>query len=184
MNSNDHSITTDLNAVALDVRRRFGALSVMQLNWRAAAGSWSVAQCLEHLILTTDDYLTDFRAIAAGTRRASRWERFSPLSGFFGTVLREHLTKDAKRTKTLTRFVPPREIAGDIVARFVRNQEELLDAIRATSAADWKRTIVTSSFQSIVTYSLGDAYRIMLEHQRRHIRQADRVMATTAFPRA
>jgi hypothetical protein len=117
-------------------------------------------------------------------RQSTRWERFSPLSGFFGRFLREHLTKDAKRTKTLARFVPPSEIAGDIVSRFVRSQEELLDAIRATRTADWDRTIITSSFQPLVTYSLGDGYRIMLEHQRRHIRQADRVMASTAFPRA
>lgn len=178
------SITTDFNAVALDVRRRFGALSAAQLNWRATPGSWSVAQCLEHLILTTDDYIADFHAIATGTRRASRWERFSPLSGFFGTFLREHLTKDANRTKTLVRFVPPSDIAGDIVARFVRSQEELLDAIRATATVDWSRTIITSSFKSFVTYSLGDGYRIMLEHQRRHVRQADRVMANTAFPLA
>jgi hypothetical protein len=55
MNSNALSITADFDAVAHDVRRRFGALSVVQLNWRAAPDSWCVAQCLEHLIRSTID---------------------------------------------------------------------------------------------------------------------------------
>jgi hypothetical protein len=175
-------ILDEFSAIATDVRARFGSLGHAQLNWRVAPGTWSVGQCLEHLVTTSDVYMVDFRAIAAGTRRARAWERLSPLSGPFGRFLIGHMGKDQVRTKTKARFVPPSDISADVVARFVRSQEELAAAITSTASADWDRTILTSYFQPLITYSLADAYRITLEHQRRHIRQAQRVRDHEAFP--
>jgi hypothetical protein len=176
-------ILDEFSALSAEVRTRFGALSLEQLNWRAAAGSWSVGQCLEHLITTTDVYMVDFRAIAAGTRRTSAWERWSPLSGLFGRFLAGEMSKDARKTRTPTRFVPPSDIGLDVVTRFMRSQDELLAAIKSTSSVDWDRTVLTSSFNRVATYSLAAAYRIMIEHQRRHLRQARRVTEDPAFPR-
>jgi hypothetical protein len=170
-------------AVTAEVRSRFGSLTGEQLEWRPPSGGWSVAQCIEHLVLTTDAYLEDLHAIAAGRRRPGLWERISPFSRFFGRFLREQLERDASRTKTSARFVPPSEVGTGIVERFAGSQDRLAAAIRATSGADWDRTIVSSSFSRVVTYSLGDAYGIMLVHQRRHVRQAHRVTEEPGFPR-
>ena len=40
---------------------------------------------------------------------------------------------------------PPSDIAADVVTRFERSQQELVDTIRATTTADWDRTILTSA---------------------------------------
>lgn len=182
MSDDKLAITKEFEAVASEVHARFGKLNAEQLNWRPRADAWSVAQCLQHLIITTDEYATDFRGIADGTRRARLWERISPFSGFFGRFLAGALEKDAQKTKTPARFVPPSDLGGDVVLRFMRSQTELVTLIRGTAKADWRRTILTSSFQPIITYSLADAYRIMVVHQHRHIRQADRVTRTEGFP--
>lgn len=170
-------------AVTTEVRARFGSLTREQLEWRPPSGGWSVAQCLDHLITTTASYLPELGAIASGTRRPSAWERLSPFSRAFGRMLVGFMQQDDKRSATPRRFVPPSAVGGDIVTRFAASQDELAAAIRATASVDWDRTIVTSTFNRIATYPLADAYRIILEHQRRHVRQAQRVTEEPGFPR-
>ena len=182
MNEKVKKIAEQLDEVTAEARAKFGALNREQLNWRPPDGGWSVGQCLEHLIKTSEIYSEDFRAIADGTRATSFWENWSPLSSFFGRFLTSYMDKDEKKVKTTERFVPPSEIEANIVDRFEASQQELISLIDSTSNADWDRTKLTSSFQGFVTYSLADAFRIIAAHQRRHIRQAERVMNDAGFP--
>ena len=41
---------------------------------------------------------------------------------------------------------------------------------------------MASPFVGIVTYSVLDGWRLMVAHERRHVQQARRVMATPGFP--
>ncbi len=182
MNEKVKKIAEQLDEVTAEARAKFGALNREQLNWRPPDGGWSVGQCLEHLIKTSEIYSEDFRSIADGTRATSFWENWSPLSSFFGRFLTSYMDKDEKKVKTTERFVPPSEIEANIVDRFEASQQELISLIDSTSNADWDRTKLTSSFQGFVTYSLADAFRIIAAHQRRHIRQAERVMNDAGFP--
>ena len=182
MNEKVKKIAEQLDEVTAEARAKFGALNREQLNWRPPDGGWSVGQCLEHLIKTSEIYSEDFRSIADGTRATSFWENWSPLSSFFGRFLTSYMDKDEKTVKTTERFVPPSEIEANIVDRFEASQQELISLIDSTSNADWDRTKLTSSFQGFVTYSLADAFRIIAAHQRRHIRQAERVMNDAGFP--
>jgi len=81
------NITTDISKVAADVRISFGNLSPAQLNWKPDDKSWSVAQCLDHLITTHRQYFPLFKKMAAGDAKPTFWEKASPLSGFFGRFL-------------------------------------------------------------------------------------------------
>jgi hypothetical protein len=93
------------------------------------------------------------------------------------------LANDAKKTKAPSKkIVPPSEIAADIVERFVAHHAELNEKIAATANVDWDKTVVTSPFLAIMTYRLSDGYRIVVEHSKRHIRQAKRVMEMEGFP--
>jgi hypothetical protein len=176
-------ITSEIDLITADVQQKFGGLSGEQLNWKPAAESWSIGQCIDHLIKTNEIYSEDFKAVANGTRSQSAWERWSPFSGFFGRFLTNIMPKDQKKVKTTGRFVPPSEIDADVVKRFAKSQEELKDTVRSTEKADWDKTILTSSFMGLVTYSLGDAYNIVTGHQHRHIRQAERVVLEHEFPK-
>lgn len=181
----DHRIVEVIDSLSrstADVRQKFGELSAEQLNWRPEDGGWSIAQCLDHLIKTTEIYSLDIDGIAKGTRASTLLERFSPLSGFFGRFLIKAMANDEKKVKTSDRFVPPSTIDANIVELFAETQEGLKKTVRSTQHIDWEKTILTSSFMSVVTYSLADAYRILTEHQKRHIRQAERVMDTDGFP--
>jgi hypothetical protein len=81
------SIKGELKRISADVRTSFGPLTFEQLNWRVSPDTWSIGQCLEHLIKSNEGFYGEFDKLAAGTRKNSLWESFSPLSSLAGDFL-------------------------------------------------------------------------------------------------
>ena len=78
--------------------------------------------------------------------------------------------------------MPPSEVDPNIVEVFAAHQAELAEKIKRTENADWNKTKVTSPFMKLMTYKLSDGFRIIIEHERRHFRQAERVLRADGFP--
>ena len=176
-------VTGALTATAEDAKQRFGGLSAEQLNWKPAENSWSVGQCLEHLIKTNSEFYPEFEKLASGTRTNTFWQNYSPLTGFFGRFLIKAVSEDSKKAKAPSqRIVPPSDIDADIVNRFAENVADVNAKINACANADLQKTVVSSPFLGLMTYRLDDAYTVLVEHTKRHIRQADRVMQSPGFP--
>lgn len=179
-----NELFSDLQKISEDFQTNFGSFSADQINWKPAAESWSVGQCVEHLIKTNEMYYPVLDQIANGTKQSSFLEKWSPMSGFFGSFLIKSLKSDAKKFKApIKSIIPPSDIDPHIIEIFAAHQTEVIEKIRSTENVDWKKTKVTSPIMAIATYSLEDAFIIMIEHDKRHIRQAKRVMETEGFPK-
>ncbi|MCU1289532.1 MAG: hypothetical protein JWN60_1761, partial [Acidobacteria bacterium] len=110
-------------------------------------------------------------------------ENYSPLSSFFGNLLINSLKKDERKFKAPTpKIVPPIEIDVNIVELFAAHQSELIGKINSVEAADWNKIKITSPFMKLMTYKLADGFRVVIEHEKRHLRQAERVVETRGFP--
>ncbi len=177
-------VVEELGAVGEEARREFGRLSAAQVNWKPGPDEWSVGQCLEHLIKTNRGFFPVLEQIARGERRNSAWERWSPLSGFFGRMVERSLARDGGRKfKAPPKLRPSASgVAPDIVEQFAAHQNDLAGLVGAAGRAAPQRTVVTSPVSGFVTYSLRDAFRIVVAHERRHLRQARRVTETPGFP--
>ncbi len=183
MKNDTFYFTNELRQTVEDARVSFGSLSYEQLNWKPAAESWSVAQCLDHLIRSNDEMKPVFEAKLSGAKN-SFWESWSPLTGFFGGMLKNSLRSDKKKFKAPSEaIVPPSDVPADIVDRFAESQEWVIGEIERTAGLDWDKTVVTSPFMGLITYRLRDALDIIVEHSKRHLRQAKRVMESPSFPR-
>ena len=186
MKNDVSKVCSDLQQVADDARSTFGSLSVEQLNWKPAEKSWSIAQCFDHLITTHSLYFPLFERLAADEAKATSWESYSPLSGFFGRFLIKSLRpENEKKYKTTTKAYPSAsEISGDIIERYCEHQAQLIEHLRKLPPdIDPAKTIVTSPLMGLVTYSLDDCYTILAVHGPRHFNQAKRVMETGGFPK-
>ncbi len=128
-------------------------------------------------------FFGELEKIASGERRNSLLETLSPLSGFFGKMLISSLKKDERKFKTSPAAAPPSDIDPNIIEIFAAHQAELIGKIKKTEKADWKKTKVTSPFLKIATYKLSDGFQIIVEHERRHFRQAERVAKEAGFPK-
>jgi len=174
-----------MSKVADGARSSFGGLSPEQLNWKPAENSWSVAQCLDHVIKTNHEFDAEFEKLASGTRKNSFWENYSPFSGWAGRFLINAVSEDSKKAKAPSnRIVPPSDIDADIVRRFADAIAEVNEKVEACGDVDREKTVVTSPFLSVFTYKLDDALTVLVEHSKRHVRQAKRVLATDGFPNA
>jgi hypothetical protein len=154
----------------------FGHLSAEQINWNPSADGWSVGQCFEHLIKSNELFYDDLERIASGDRKNSFLENYSPLSSFFGSLLINSLKNDARKLKAPTKkIVPPSEIDANIVELFAAHQTELIEKIKRTETTDWRKVKVTSPFIKLITYKLSDGFQVIVEHEKRHVRQAERI---------
>ena len=185
MNERINYVITEMSKVAEDARNSFGTLSGEQLNWKPSADGWSVAQCLDHLIKTNRQFYPEFERLASGNRKNSFWENYSPFTGMGGRFLVNAVMNDSKKAKAPSKeIVPPSDLPADIVEQFAGNIEEVCGKVEACESADVKKTVVTSPFLAVMTYTLDDAYSVLVEHSKRHIRQAKRVMRSEGFPKA
>ena len=181
-------LVKELQAVAEDTMKVFRNLKPAQLNWKPSAERWSVGQCFDHLIVTNDRFIPDMVKLAAGTYKPSLWARVSPLSGFFGRFVINSLDPlKGRKTKAPRVFAPAQsDVEPGVIAKFIKRQSEVVMYMRATETAgvDLRRTIVTSPVSPVATYSLLDAYRIIVAHERKHFEQARRVTQEEGFPAA
>lgn len=184
MNDQLKNLTAELEEISQNVQKDFGNLSAAQINWRPSAEGWSVGQCFEHLIKTNKLFYAELDKIAGGARQNSFWENWSPFSSFGGNFLIKSLKSDARKFKAPSpKIVPPSEIGANIVEIFAAHQAEVIEKIKKTEKADWQKTVITSPFLKVMTYKLADGFRVVVEHERRHFRQAERVLQAEGFPK-
>ncbi|MEP7075617.1 MAG: DinB family protein, partial [Acidobacteriota bacterium] len=86
----------ELERITEDFGTAFGSLTNEQLNWKPAAESWSIAQCVDHLIKSNDEVQPVIDAKLAGGKN-SFLESWSPLTRFFGGFLKNNLAKDSRK---------------------------------------------------------------------------------------
>jgi hypothetical protein len=179
-------ILADLRTVTAEAQAEFGAFDAAQLNWKPAPKSWSIGQCFEHLITVNSLYFPELEAIIAGKRKNSTWQSISPFTGFLGRWLIRSLDpKSVKRLPAPKASQPSSsEVDPAIIRRFVDNQARVAELVAATERVDLRRTVVSSPFLSLMTYTLVDGFKIVAVHERRHLGQARRVTQAPGFPAA
>jgi hypothetical protein len=103
----------------------------------------------------------------------------------FGALMIKVLSPDhQQRFKAPPRTRPSASsIEPTIVERFLAQQRETLARMQSLESHQPATIIMTSPFSSVITYSLLDAFRLLVAHERRHFGQARRVMETSGFPR-
>lgn len=80
-----------------------------------------------------------------------------------------------RRIPAMGPFAPPR-VHPDVPERFLVQQNELMELIRAAGNVDLNQARVPSPLSRFLTLSLGEALEILVAHQQRHLVQARRAL--------
>ena len=166
--------------------KAFSNLSTAQINWNPSGASWSIAECLEHLIIEDSAYFQLLEKIISGNFTMSLWERYSPLSSALGKLFKKYLEEKSKRKiKTNKRMTPPSsEKSPELINEYTQNLDSFLSLISQCNHIDLDKTIITSPVVSFITYSLRDAIHFQTEHEHRHIGQGIKVKEQSNFPKS
>jgi len=167
------------------VLRELSPISVEQLNWKPSTGSWSIAECLDHLLISDSSYFAVLKEITEGNYKMTRWEKFSPLTTLWGNTLKHQLQENVRRKMTAPKKLTPKTSnkSLDFIRTHLENLDLFLSYISKCKEIDIDKTIITSPTIRIATYSLRDAFQFLIQHEHRHINQAIRVKENTAFPK-
>lgn len=137
------------------------------------------------MITSNKGYLPIIDSVLAGRKPTFR-ERIPLLPGLAGSLLIKSLDPaTTRKIKAPKKFEPAQsDISANIINDFIAQQAQIVEKMKATEHLDLERIIITSPAVGAVTYSLMDAYRVIVVHEARHFQQARRVMEETTFPAA
>jgi DinB superfamily len=174
------AIAGELSAATDHARALIRKTTETAFQTRPALDRWSVAECLAHLNLTSRAFLPIVDTILArGTATnidASRRYR----RDFKGWLLCRAVEPPVRhRLKTPPPFVPSSTDSRDqVLSVFAQLQDELTRRLEAASGLDLNRLRVASPFDARFSYNLYSGFRVIPAHQRRHLWQAEQVLAS------
>jgi hypothetical protein len=144
-----------------------------------AAGGWSVAECLIHLNVSSTAFLAPIREVLYDGHRRGLVGREPYRLDLAGWFLCRLLEPPARfKVRTPPGFVPVRiDAAANVLSDFDRLQAELLRCLDRARDLPLSRLKVQSPFARRVRYNLYSTFRVIPAHQRRHLWQAEQVLA-------
>lgn len=166
-------------------KRLVSTLNDDQLFWTSSPNKWSIAQCLDHLAVTSrefDTYITP--AIKQGRER---WPISSPVqyqpTWVGGWLIRQVVPETVRKVPAPKVFRPsesPR--IENALDKFLDQQERFLKWVDDSRGIDFNKTRLRSPVTRFMRYSLADAFVVTIVHGWRHLAQAQRVRETAGFP--
>ncbi len=168
------------------VKVSFSTISLEQLNWKPAEESWSIGQCLDHLVVSDCLYFPALKKIREGKHEMNFWENWNPFGGLFGKILVNQINENPrKKLKAPAIFLPSySKIDMGILERFHKHLATLLEYTTGCQGIDIDKVHITSPFSNAVTYSLRKAITILIQHEHRHINQALKAKTAKKFPQS
>ncbi len=163
-------------------------LTTDQLNWKPAPDSWSVGQCLAHLVLANEVYLPPIAAALDGAGKGLRRPVQYVHPGWFsGWFMREFIEPQKnlakpKRVRTPGKIVPAARAELSVLDEFVKGNRGLRELVVRAGEFDVNRIRFRNPFVSWIRFTVGTGLEIVSRHQVRHLMQGERVkerMAST-----
>lgn len=171
-------ILNELDSCDERARELCAGLTPAQLSWKPSPKSWSIAENLIHLRITTETFSP---AAGAAIQEARREELFS--SGPFSPGLMDRFFIWYVKPPVRIRLPAPQPLrprldealAGSALENFLESQDLMREQIRAAQGIDLIRARVTSPIASYIQMSLLALFRVHTGHELRHLWQASRV---------
>ena len=146
-----------------------------QLMSSPSTGEWSIAECLDHLNRYGDYYLPHIKnaLISIKTKPDNSILRSSWFGNYFVTTMDP--TTGTKKYKAFKAYVPVNiSDPHAVVAKFIRQQEELVLYVRQSFLLDLNAVKIPISISKWIKLSVGDTLRFLIAHNERHYQQAER----------
>lgn len=146
------------------------------LNHKPAVDSWSALECLEHLNLYGRFYLPE---IAKQISEAPSQKETYFKSGWLGNYFANSLLPNGKLNKMKTfKSMNPLNSKLDrtVINDFLNQQTQMLELLDKAQNVNLNKTKTAISISSWIKLKLGDTLRVVIYHNQRHIKQAEKVL--------
>lgn len=168
-------ICNQLRSNSLQVLKLADNLHHHQLNLRIESDRWSIAECLVHLNLFSEVFVSRIGIACENARREGLYGAGPYKMDFVGRLLKYVLEPPSKWTAITPDEFEPHVIEPleKVIPTFNQLQSELIELVSDSSGLDLNRIKIISPVSKHVRYNLYSCFQIIAAHQRRHLRQAD-----------
>ena len=171
-------IETELSEATARAWQLIKSTEARMFTVRPQIGSWSAAECLAHLSVSTELFLPVLEKALSDARAKGLKSDRMPKMDVVGRTLRWFMEPPIrKRMETTTPFVPRSARAkAEAFGEFAALQSKLIDVLHAAEGFDLRKMKIVSPFDKRVKYNVYSAFRIIAAHQRRHLWQAEKAV--------
>jgi hypothetical protein len=176
-------LVSELDASDERARELVKGLSAEQLNWQPADDRWSIGQCLEHLCMTHELYLSAI-AHALEAKPKKTVEQITP--GWFGRWFIESFVEASPKQKKASapkKIVPGPRVESSVLERFLASNITARGVIDKAREYDVNQIRFRNPLIPVIWFTVGTGLMIVSGHERRHLLQAEKVRAAEGFPR-
>lgn len=158
--------------------RQLLSIDLKDLSAKPDADRWSVLQCVEHMNISDAHYLMELeRVFNSPIERSSKSFRPGWLGNLFVKAIKPRANGHIpNKMKTFRKFQPEIDVHFDTLAKFIEDQDVLVDFINKCKQLDLNKNKVVSAIGRIVVFRLGDGLRFLTAHNQRHILQVENTL--------
>ena len=163
-----------LDAAERDAQTLVIGLDEERGGWQDGSGSWSVAECLDHLATANRVYLQAMEESAIRARQQGRLRRGPATPGYVGRWFIRMLEPPAKVRLKAPKSIRPRTRPplADAFASFRTSQDAVRDFLRSFGELDLAAVRFRNPFVRGIRFSLATGLNVIAAHERRHLWQA------------
>jgi hypothetical protein len=177
-------LEAQLDAIRREADALTAGLSDEQFNWRPDPARWSIAHCLQHLVISADGLVSLQETAIDRARQRGLLSDGPYRHGRLGSMIAGSIEPPIKRRfKTARALIPTgRHSVDTLVPAFQSRQDRLHGAIARARGIDLGKARVPLPGLPIVRLSLGQSFAFTLGHERRHLWQARGIRDDPRFP--
>lgn len=167
-----------------DAEELIAGLNPYGFNWHPAPGSWSIAECLDHLIVA-GNLLIPRLDEAIRSAREQNLQSTGPFHfGLRGTFfIRTQEPPVRLKIRTFPEYVPPTARLTEVVQReFMELQDRLIERVRSADGLDLNKILIRSPAVTWLRFNTAVWFAATAAHERRHLWQARRIKESRWFP--
>ncbi|SHJ66389.1 DinB family protein [Pseudozobellia thermophila] len=155
---------------------RFKSRSPEFLNWKENPNSWSVLECIEHLNRYGDFYIPEItKRIEASKHKNSELFKSNWLGEYFSRSVAYH--NDLNKMKTFKSMNPINStLTVQTLEKFIGQQHRIIELLDRSKSVNLDKTKTAISISKWVKLKLGDTLRVVVYHNERHVKQAEKTL--------
>lgn len=164
----------NLNAV-----ESFKNQPIASLQWRQHPKSWNVLECIEHLNRYGHFYIPEITQKIQTAKHPSAEQ-------FKGNWLGSYFSKSVaykQQVNTMKTFAAMNPLNSKLTQEtldiFIEQQHQLIDLLDKASTVNLDKTKTAISISKWIKLRLGDTFKVVIYHNERHIKQAEKTLQAT-----
>ncbi|WP_343560283.1 DinB family protein [Sphingobacterium sp.] len=153
------------------------ALPLADLNNRPHKNSWNILECIAHLNLYGNFYLSEISSrMAASQSNAASYFNRGLLGNYFAKSI---LPKDRpNKMKTFPEMDPiHKQLDKNVLDIFLRQQQNFLKLLEQAKSKDLSKIRTNISINKWIKIRLGDTFRFLVNHNLRHLEQIKTILS-------